>query len=295
MIEFKPITLEDREWMTEKFQQANYKGCEYTFANNFIWRESYHAQTALVEECLIIKSGSEGAYYVSYPIGNGNKRKAIETLIEDAKEKNVVFRMRGILEEQKQELEEMFGNQFLLSTDRNESDYIYSAEKLATLSGKKLHGKRNHIARFKDCEDWSYEPITEYNIQACYQMNEEWCERNECAMHKSLRKEMCAVKEAFEHFFELKLQGGMLIREKKVVAYSIGEPLSSDTYVVHIEKAFSDIQGAYPMINQQFVIHLCQNYMYVNREDDTGDEGLRKAKLSYYPEIILDKYNAILQ
>lgn len=294
MIEFKPISLEDQDWMTKKFQEADLRGCEYSFVNNFIWRKSYYAKVALIDNCLVIKSGAQGKECVSYPIGNGDHRGAIEKLIQNAKESNSPFVMRGVLESNKSELEKMFPETFAFYSDRAESDYIYSAEKLATLAGKKLHGKRNHIARFKDEPDWHYESITKENLSLCYEMNEKWCKQNECAMHKSLKKEMCAVQEALDHYLELNLVGGMLIRKKEVVAYSIGEPLSSDTFVVHIEKAFSDIQGAYPMMNQQFVIHNCENFQYVNREDDTGDEGLRKAKLSYYPEIILDKYNITL-
>jgi hypothetical protein len=95
------------------------------------------------------------------------------------------------------------------------------------------------------------------------------------------------------NFKELKLVGGLLRIDGEVVAFTIGEPLNSTTFVVHVEKAYSEIQGAYPMINQQFVIHECEDYEYVNREEDLGEEGLRKAKMSYYPEIILDKYRAI--
>ena len=99
-----------------------------------------------------------------------------------------------------------------------------------------------------------------------------------------------------DHFFDEGLKGGLICtKEEGIVAYSIGAPLSSDTFIVHIEKAFAEVQGAYPIINQEFVRHNCMDYKYVNREDDVGDEGLRKAKLSYKPAILLEKYTATLK
>ena len=165
-------------------------------------------------------------------------------------------------------------------------------DKLTSLAGKKLHGKRNHIARFKDDEDWSYEPMTAENKQECYDMNLKWCDRRACKWNEDMSDEQCALNQAMKYFDELHLEGGILRKAGEIVAFTIGERLNSDTYVVHFEKAFPEIQGAYPMINQQFVMHNCQEYSYVNREDDAGDEGLRKAKLSYYPDILLKNYTA---
>ena len=124
-------------------------------------------------------------------------------------------------------------------------------------------------------------------------MHKEWCKLYGCGKNPSLKEESCAVSDAFCYFEELGLSGGMLSAGGAVVAFSIGDRLNKDTFLVHIEKAFPDIQGAYPMINKQFVIHNCENYRYVNREEDLGEEGLRKAKLSYQPYEILQKFGAI--
>ena len=128
-------------------------------------------------------------------------------------------------------------------------------------------------------------------------MNLKWCALYGCSDDEGLKKERCAVENAFAHFEAEGLLGGLLREETggPVIAYTMGRPLNSDTFIVHIEKAFHDIQGAYPLINQQFVEHNCQGFTYVNREDDTGAEGLRKAKLSYRPAILLDKYYATLR
>lgn len=292
MIEFKEVTLQDREWMNQCFKEADLKGCEYCFAGCFIWRNAYNTKVAFVDGFCCMISGKESAPIYTFPAGKGDLKAVIQTLWEDAKSRNVTFTIRALTEEQAKFINETFDDAFEITTNRGESDYIYTVEKLSNLSGKKLHGKRNHIARFKDNPNWSYEPITSENIEDCLIMNEKWRQKYNSGEEDGLDKELRAVKEAFEHFSELKLQGGLIRREGEVVAYSIGEPLSSDTFVVHIEKAFADIQGAYPIMNQQFVLNNCQDFTYVNREEDMGDEGLRKAKLSYYPDILLDKFTA---
>lgn len=117
----------------------------------------------------------------------------------------------------------------------------------------------------------------------------EWRSQNGCNDHEEKNAEMCVTLNSLRLFRELHLKGGLLRIGRKVVAFSIGEPVTPDTMVVHIEKAFADIEGAYTMMNQQFVLHEAMDYKYVNREEDTGEEGLRKAKLSYHPAILLDK------
>ena len=292
MINFKPIELSDRVWMTQKMREDNRRGCEFSFANNFIWSTIYTVEVAEVADCCIIKFDADGMDCYAFPIGAGDKVKAIEALLEHANTDRAVLRLESILAEDKAFLEEHFPNRFTIEEDRDGFDYIYTVEKLTKLAGKKLHGKRNHIARFKDNEGWSYEPMTEENKQECYDMNLKWCDRKSCQWNNDMSDEQCALHKAILNYTELGLEGGVLRINGAIVAFSIGERLNSDTYVVHFEKAFPDIQGAYPMINQQFVEHNCQNYEYVNREDDTGAEGLRKAKLSYYPDILLEKYTA---
>lgn len=136
---------------------------------------------------------------------------------------------------------------------------------------------------------WSYESMTGENLEDCFQMALKWRKENECEDDDEKRGEMCVALNSLRLFKELHLTGGVLRIDGEVVAFTIGEPICEDTYVVHIEKAYADVQGAYTMINQQFVEHECMNYKYVNREDDTGAEGLRKAKLSYRPAFMVEK------
>ena len=292
-IEFHEITLDDKTWMDARFQEDDRNACEYTFANNFVWRKVYHVEVAEKYGCAIIRFEEEGVVMYSYPIGAGDRKKVIDELIAICGEEERPLIMSPLSEADREQMLTWYPEQFLIQGDRNDYDYIYSREKLATLAGKKMHGKRNHIARFQDEDDWCYEELNDSNIEECRNMTYTWIKMRAEKWNEEMELEMSVLHEAFDHRKELGLVGGIIRKAGQIVAFSIGEPLNSDTYVVHFEKAFPDMQGAYPMINQQFVLHACQNYTYVNREEDTGDLGLRKAKMSYYPEILLKKYVAI--
>lgn len=289
---FHSISLEDREWMVQKLKEEDTQACEYTFANNFIWRDAYQVEVAEIEGCGIIRYQENGKHIHSFPFGNGEKKKVIEALKKQCKKDGEILRMSPLVEAQRQWLLREFSGEFEIEADRDDFDYIYATEKLSTLKGKKLHGKRNHIARFKDAKDWEYEPLSEENKAECREMAKEWIAQRQEKWNEEMDAEMKVLNEALEHMEELQLVGGVLRKAGKIVAFTLGEQLNSDTFVVHFEKAYPNLQGAYPMINQQFVLHNCQEYAYVNREEDTGDLGLRKAKLSYYPEILLKKYKA---
>ena len=286
----KPISLEDREWVSDLMWRSNSRGSEYTFSNLYNWSKVYHFRIGRIEDFLIIQSGNTTHRY-NYPIGFGDVRTAITVMMETCKKEGMAFRLYGINEQAKEALEIAYPNSFSFQPVRNNFDYIYLREKLATLTGKKLHGKRNHIARFKENHpDWCYEPLSDENLNEVGEMNQEWCRINGCYDDPGLRQEACAVRSALENYHALKLTGGALRADGKIIAFTLGSPVAEDTFVVHVEKAFGDIQGAYPMINQQFVLNELEKYTYVNREDDLGDEGLRKAKESYYPDMMYARY-----
>ena len=188
-------------------------------------------------------------------------------------------------------LEKWYPGRFQIEYERDNADYVYESEKLVALPGKKLHGKRNHVNKFKSiyANRWSYESISKENVEECFQMALRWRNDNGCNEDLEKNAEMCVTLNALRLFEELGLTGGVLRVDGEIVAFTIGEPVCSDTFVVHIEKAYAEIPGAYNMINQQFVEHECMDYTYVNREEDTGAEGLRRAKLSYRPVFLVEK------
>lgn len=291
-IQFKRAELEDKEIISRYFTLYTSRSCERTFANVYLWSRQYPVKWAVVENTLVFKSEDEEHLAFAYPVGDpGDVRRAIEWLTEYFKDRGMPFRMYNLTPDNFAQLEEWYPGRFQIEYDRDSADYVYESEKLATLSGKKLHSKRNHINKFKALYDgrWSYEAITPQNAEECFQMALKWREQNGCEDDPEKRGEICVTMNALRLFEELELTGGILRIDGEVVAFTIGKPICSDTFVVHIEKAFADVEGAYPMINQQFVEHECREYLYVNREEDTGAEGLRKAKLSYRPVFMVEK------
>lgn len=288
-INWKKIDLEDEALIKAYYKKEQSRSCECTFANNYLWSPHYNIQFAVVEDALVFLRNGK-SFSVSYPIGCSDVKRAIETLIRYFEELNKPFKMSMVTKEQFERLEALFPGRFHIEYDRDAADYIYETEKLITLSGKKLHSKRNHINKFlSEHDNWSYESITSANMQECIAMANEWCELNGCNDDPDKSREFCVTLNALKYMERLGLQGGLIRLDGKVIAISIGEECCEDTFVVHIEKAFSNIQGAYPIINQQFVKNEAANYRYINREEDTGAEGLRKAKLSYYPAFFQEK------
>ena len=291
-LESEEDAKEIEEVISHYFKHHTSRSCERTFANVYLWSRQYPVKWAIVEDALVFKSEDENHLAFAYPAGEPeNVKKALEVLMEYSKERGVSFQMYNVTPDNFDMLEEWYPGRFQIEYNRDLADYVYEAEKLATLSGKKLHGKRNHINKFKTMYEgrWSYESVTKENLEDCFQMALKWRNQNGCEDDPEKRGEICVTLNALRLFEELELVGGILKVDGEIIAFTLGEPVCSDTFVVHIEKAFAEIQGAYPMINQQFVEHECQEYTYVNREEDTGAEGLRKAKLSYRPVFMVEK------
>ena len=243
---------------------------------------------AVKEGMLFIRGGGKEKSYL-FPCAEDEK--AAIDLISELCPGGMSF--YNLTEYQKKFLEREYPGSFSFTENRNAGDYVYLSESLTELKGKKLSSKRNHINRFEaEYPDWNYEEITAENLREVKEMHALWCEKNDPEARKGLTEETAAVKVVLENYDALYLSGGLIRADGQVVAFSVGDRLNSDTFLVHIEKAFGDINGAYPIINREFVRHSCVGYEFVNREDDAGDEGLRRAKLSYQPYEIIKKYNA---
>ncbi len=288
--EFKRPELEDKEIITSYFHKSPSRSCERTFVNVYLWSRHYKVKYAVIEDALVFRSDDNGLAF-SYPAGDPeNIKKAVGHLTEYCKGKECPLVFYNVTPEMFAQLENWYPGRFTVEYNRDIADYVYETEKLATLAGKKLHGKRNHINKFKALHpDWIYEKLSDDNVEDCFQMALEWRNQSGCEDDPEKNSEMCVTLNFLRLYKELDLTGGVLKADGKIVAFTIGEPLCDDTFVVHIEKAFADVEGAYPMINQQFVQHECMGYKYVNREEDTGAEGLRKAKLSYRPAFLEEK------
>ena len=228
--------------------------------------------------------------------GNLPATAALDALEQDAAERSIPFVIVSVAEPMIERIEAVRPGKFTFSHDSEDGDdYIYLAEKLRTLSGKKLQSKRNLVNRFKTAYEgrWSYEDMTRENIKDAFAFHIHWCNLNGCARERDFEGETCAIVQALHNFDYLNLRGGLLRLDGEVIAFTFGCKATPDMFVVQIEKADHTIQGAYQMINQQFVQRNCNDVEYVNREEDLGLEGLRKAKKSYYPVMRGVKYMAV--
>ncbi|HOO25532.1 MAG TPA: phosphatidylglycerol lysyltransferase domain-containing protein [Clostridiales bacterium] len=294
MLDFRYPELEDQEWVRELLEYSQYMGSEYSFGNIYMWSRPYKTKITRLNNSLITKSYGDTPSYCC-PAGNDGFEKVLPFLMQDAKDCGHAFRMHGISRECTLKMENLFTGKFEFTERRDTFDYIYRTEDLINLSGRKYRDKRNHISAFLRDNDWSFEIINEENLQECIDLNNKWDEQKREADPDSISSEQEAIERGFDKYFELDMVGGLIRSSGEVVAFTMGERLNKTTFCVHFEKALADVRGAYPMINREFVANCLKEYTYVNREEDVGDPGLRKAKLSYNPAILLEKYSLKLK
>lgn len=286
MFDFHQPTMQDFDWLQNILTEAQPMSCEYALSNIIGWSTHYGAQIAEVEDCLVAKIKKNEVF--GFPKGQ-NWEAALLSL----KKQYDYPSFYGLTLEEKEKLESVFPSEYTFYPSRNSFDYIYRVAELANLTGKKYHSKRNHISYFKKNYEWSYEKMNKDNLNECISMNEKWYENNVDKDPEGIAAERQVLNLCFSNFNKFRFIGGVLRVNNEVVAFTFGEELNKNTFVTHFEKAYTEIRGAYPMINNQFALNTISDYEFVNREDDIGSEGLRKAKLSYYPEILLEKFTAV--
>lgn len=289
------VSLDDKKWINDILSEVDFYTCEYPFGNVFSYGAKMEIRVGNIEGCLVSKCVYNDYVMYCCPIGKGDMKKAVEFILDDAEKDGRDFEIFAISPDSAEFISKNFSDKLNISLERDTFDYIYNSEDLINLSGKKYQPKRNHISYFMKNNNWSYERLSAENIPECYEMSKLWLENSLEEYREELEGELKIIKRVFDNYDKLDYVGGLLRVDGRVVAYTMGEPASKDVFCVHIEKAFSDIRGAYPMINQQFVKNELSSYRYINREDDTGAENLRKAKLSYYPAILAEKYEAKLK
>ena len=292
MIEFTCPTVGDKKWVQEILSQCDFFTCESAFGNLYSYTAVMGVEIARIGGCLVVKWYTDKELSYAYPLGKGDRKKAMEYIISDGKRYNDNYTVFDVPPAYLEELAEFFPDMFEIKANRDAYDYIYSSEDLINLKGKKYQPKRDHISYFEKNNNWTYEKITRKNIPECIAMSEKWLEKNKREDNKPLERELLIIKKSFDSFETLGYVGGLLRVDGEVVAYTMGERMTDDMFCVHIEKAYADIRGTYPMINREFVKNELSSYKYIDREDDAGEENLRKAKLSYYPAIMAEKYEA---
>ena len=297
MIDFHPVTLADKAWIDPLVLAENSPSADYNFGNIFLWDESFHQQVADLGNRMAVMPCYEEKPFFAWPVGSGDPAPVLAELRAYAKAQGFPFVLRGVTAEHLPVIQSIYGEgNYTAIDERDHWDYLYTAEKLDTLAGKKLHGKRNHINRFVAENDWRFAPLAHGDFPTCIAMLDQWmasCGEDE---QDGIDDEYRAIRRAFDHYDALGLEGGVLWVEDNLVAFTIGEVISSDTFNAHFEKAYADINGAYTMINREFVRYIREKHpqiQWINREDDTGRPSLRQSKLSYHPDKMVEKYKVV--
>lgn len=295
MIEFHPIRLEDRATIERYTMPSGICNCDLAFANMFCWLPVYHSAWAVIDGFLVIRFHIDGGDRIGYmqPVGPEDFTTVIPQLRDDAHAHGQRLRIIGLTDEGCEVIRRAHPGAFAFESDRNLEDYVYNAADLRNLTGQHYQPKRNHINRFTgEYPDYHYEELTPDRFDECMALEREWRK-----VHEGHTSELCAeqraMHRAFEHFEALGLQGGCIYVGDRLVAFTYGSAVNDHTFDTHVEKADTRYDGAFTIINKLFAQHLPERFTLINREEDLGIEGLRRAKLSYRPAFLQHKFLAI--
>ena len=291
MIDFQPLTLQNREEYTRCLRYGGERGCEYSFVNLYLWGRQ---KAAMVHGHLVVFSQFSRRSVYLFPVGQGDKKPVLEAIVADARERGITCRLNGVTQEDYALLEQLYPGQFCSHFDRDAFDYVYDIHDLADLKGRKYQKKRNHLNGFrKNHPEHRLVPITRENTHVVAALAEQWYRlRLEENPHGDYQLEQVALHKALQQQEALGLEGMLLMDGDTALAMTMGSRLSESTFDIHFEKALDIADGAYAAINQGFAAYLREKYpdvRWLNREEDMGLEGLRKAKLSYCPDHMVEK------
>jgi hypothetical protein len=264
--------------------------CEITPMTLLIWKNYYHQKIAFLDDMMFVSLGENSEIFL-LPFAN-NMEKAVNILKDYTKSQNRPLVFLGAEGIRLDTFNSIFCEDFSQTESRDDFEYLYLTENLKNLSGKKFHSKRNHISTFSKNYAWSYETLSHNNLPEVLKMADKWTEQMKKITEDSasIEVENSALKEYLPLMDTLNLRGGCIRVNNEIVAFTFGSPINSSVFDIHVEKALPEFRTAYSLINREFIVNELSDFKYVNREDDMGLEGLRKAKLSYHPDILLKKY-----
>ncbi len=286
--QFREIDLASRESINEYLSSYPLEASEYTFTNLFSFRDAYNFKLSLLKGNLMILKDTERVSLFC-PVGDKETSAVLgegldyldaypgESCFERIPESFVTTHL-------------MNDERFVLTEERSHFDYVYDVQELSELKGRKFHDKKNKANKFRNSHEYKYSTLTADLIDECLAFEHHWCEVRECHKYYGLHRERCAILEMLNNFESLDIRGGIVRVDNKIAALTLGEKLLPDTFVIHIEKAHAGLPGLYQVINQEFLMHEAGDCRFVNREQDLGIEGLRRAKMSYNPVRFVKKY-----
>ncbi len=291
MLELKHIKTTDKEIFEKYIPDSVKQMCDFSFGNLYCWSAKEHTEFCEKDGFLYMRSTFNGVRSYAFPWGDGDVYAALGEICRDAVEREADLSFYCVSEEQLRVLKSYFKENLCVKEHRDYFDYVYLTENLAKLSGRNLHSKKNHVNSFVKKFNYTFEELSQNNISECKAFSDKWFMANEST--QMLEAERQVINSAFKKYGDLGFYGYALRVEGEIIAFCLGEQMSDgETFCVHFEKALADYKSAYEALYKLFSEKLSAKYKYVNREDDAGVEGLRKAKLSYNPEYLVKKYYA---
>lgn len=296
MIQFQKLTPAHKAQFQQYLPQCEKRGCEYSFVNLNIWGRQ---RAAFLDGFLVLFSQFDRLSVYPFPLGQGNIKGVLDAIIHDARKRGIPCRISSMTADDCEQLEQLYPGQFHFHTDRDDYDYVYCIEDLATLKGKRYQSKRNFVNRFHaNCPDCQFLPLDGSTEPAVREMVQKWyAAKKQADPLADFHLEQLALERVLSQQQALGLEGLVLMEDGQALAMTIGSRLSDVTFDIHFEKALDGADGAYAAINWAFARYLKEKYpelRFLNREDDMGIPGLRKAKLSYHPHHLVEKYWARL-
>jgi hypothetical protein len=290
--EFRELRLEDKSRLDDAFKRYDPQISEYTFTNLFVWRETFHVLLSHLENAILVKrwNPASNQFFLLPPIGTNSVVSLVKEMLLMTGERDFPP-LYGV---DRLQAESLKSEDFNIREMRDNWDYLYAVQDLSDLPGSKYYAKRKNIKNCLATYNPTYKPITEEIVNQCLQLQTKWCDLRSCDTIPGLEAEHRAIKETFLHFSDWTVFGGAVLVDGAVEAFTLGEWLNKDAAVIHFEKANPNIPGLYQVINQWFCTQTLQDFQYVNREQDLGVPGLRRAKLSYHPTTFIEKYVATL-
>lgn len=291
-MEFIPLDINAKNIINDFFNMQYIKASDGLFGNLYIWHFSRKIEYVILHNCLVVITTYDGELpFIFYPLGLGDKRKAISDLMDYFSSINIPLCIHSMELHQKDELLSFFPETFSIEQNRDRFDYLYSIEDLINLNGRKYHNKKNHLNRFfATYPNFVYEKIDSNNAKWVLSSYKNWFSLD--SITTGLRNEFLGIEACLNNFHALEMRGGMIKIDDTLAAFSLGEQINDDSVVIHIEKANKNYTGIYQAINQQFLENEWSEFKFVNREEDLGIEGLRKAKMTYHPIAFVEKFYA---
>ena len=291
-LNFEPISLDRQEEYLKYFSKFPQKASDYSFVNLWGWAKVYGLYWAWSNQMVWIKQTipDEAFWAPVAPWSEVDWNRCFDRYF------NSTTAFMRVPEALTTVWEEKIGDRILIEESRGHWDYLYDVNELIQLSGRQFHKKKNLLHQFKKNYDFQFVPLDVKMIDMALAMQEAWCTWRDCESSDALADENLAISRVLHSWEKLKgLIGGAILVDGQMIAYTVAEPLSKDVLVIHFEKGNVDFKGVYQALNQMFLEDFGQDFKISNREQDLGDEGLRKAKLSYNPSGFLKKYRVTLK